>query len=61
MAGANYNGISALLRIAKAGEKPDPFAIEVLAYHGAIESEIERVIAGLVSRPEGLCGTCQRL
>lgn len=61
MAGADYDGISGIMRLLKAGEKPDTFAIEVVTYHAAIESEIDLVIATLVRRPEGLFTTSPKL
>lgn len=55
MAGADYNGIEGLLRIAAAGEKlEDTFAIEVLAFHAALEYELEVVLRGLLPRPDAI-------
>lgn len=61
MAGAHYDGIAGIFRVTESGGKPDPFAVEVLAYHGAIESEIERIISGLVERPDELFTAPPRL
>lgn len=61
MAGANYDGIAGLLRVTEAGANTDPFAVEVLAYHAAVESEMERVITNLVNRPDELFTTSPRL
>lgn len=55
MAGADYNGIEGLIRIAAAGEKlDDTFAIEVLAFHAALEIEIDIALRGLLIRPDAI-------
>jgi hypothetical protein len=54
MAGADYDGIGGVMRLLKAGKKPDAFAIEVVTYHAAVESELELIIGALVKRPEEL-------
>lgn len=54
MAGVDYDGIQGLLRVLAAGEKPEPFAIEVLAFHAAVEYEIEVVLRKLLNRPDVL-------
>lgn len=61
MAGADYDGIRGVMRLLKAGEKPDTFAIEVVTYHAAIESELELIIATLVKRPEDFFTTSPKL
>lgn len=54
MAGADYNGIEAIFRIAKKGEKLDTFAIEVLTFHAAVEYELEVVLRKLLPHPDKL-------
>jgi len=55
MAGADYNGIEGLFRMMAAGEKlEDTFAIEVLAFHAALETELEIVLGHLLPRPEAI-------
>jgi hypothetical protein len=61
MAGADYDGIGGVMRLLKAGEKPDSFAIEVVTYHAAVESELELIISTLVKRPEDLFTTSPKL
>jgi len=61
MAGADYDGIGGVLRMHKAGEKPDTFAIEVVTFHAAIESELELVISKLVNRPDELFSTSPKM
>lgn len=53
MAGVEYDGIAGIMRVLEAGDQPDTFAIEVITYHAAIESELEVVLQKLMSpRPE---------
>jgi len=52
MAGADYNGIEALFRIAKKGEVLDTFAIEVLTFHAAVEHELGVVLRKLLPHPD---------
>jgi hypothetical protein len=61
VAGADYDGIGGVMRLLKAGEKPDTFAIEVVTYHAAVENELERVINTLVERPDELFTTSPKL
>lgn len=52
MAGADYDGIGGLLRVAERGEELDTFAIEVLTFHAAVEHELEVVLRELLPNPE---------
>lgn len=52
MAGADYDGIEALFRIAKKGEKLDTFAIEVLTFHAAVEYELDVALRNLMPHPD---------
>ena len=61
MAGVNYDGIGGVMRLLKAGEKPHAFAIEVVTYHAAVESELELIIGSLVNRPQELFQASPRL
>lgn len=61
MAGADYDGIGGVMRLLKAGKQPDPFAIEVVTYHAAVESELELVIGTLINRPDELFDTSPKL
>lgn len=61
LAGVDYDGIAGVLRVLKAGEEPDTFAIEVVTYHAAIESELERVIEASIKRPDGLFSASPKL
>jgi hypothetical protein len=61
MAGADYDGIGGVMRMLKAGQKPDTFAIEVVTFHAAIENEIELIISALVNRPDGLFSTSPKM
>lgn len=54
MAGAHYDGIEAIFRIAKKGEVLDTFAIEVLTFHAAVEHELEVVLRKLLPHPDKL-------
>lgn len=54
MAGMDYDGIAGVLRVLKAGEKLDTFAVEVLTFHAAIEHEIEVALRKIMPRPEAL-------
>ncbi|MDB5714411.1 MAG: hypothetical protein JWO15_1808 [Sphingomonadales bacterium] len=55
MAGADYNGIEGLIRITAAGDKlDDTFAIEVLAFHAALEVELDIVLRALLIRPDAI-------
>lgn len=54
MAGADYDGIEAIFRIAKKGEVLDTFAIEVLIFHAAVEHELEVVLRKLLRHPDKL-------
>lgn len=56
MAGADYDGIEAIFRIAKKGEVLDTFAIEVLTFHAAVEHELEVVLRKLLLHPDKLFG-----
>lgn len=61
MAGADYDGIEAVFRIAKKGEQLDTFAIEVLTFHAAVEYELEQVIRKLLPYPDKLFGKGPKL
>lgn len=61
MAGAHYDGIQAIFRIAKKGEKLDTFAIEVLTFHAAVEYELEVVLRKLLPHPDKLFGKGPKL
>lgn len=61
MAGADYDGIEAIFRIAKKGEQLDTFAIEVLTFHAAVEYELEQVIRRLLPYPDKLFGKGPKL
>lgn len=61
MAGADYNGIEAIFRIAKKGEVLDTFAIEVLTFHAAVEHELEVVLRKLLPYPDKLFGRGPKL
>jgi hypothetical protein len=61
MAGADYDGIGGVMRILKSGQKPSAFAIEVVTYHAAVESELELIIASLLNRPHELFQSSPRL
>jgi len=54
MAGADYNGIEGIFRIAEAGLKPDTFAVEVLTFHAAVEFELEVILRQLLPYPDKL-------
>lgn len=61
MAGADYDGIEAIFRIAKKGEVLDTFAIEVLTFHAAVEYELETVLRKLLPHPDKLFGKGPKL
>lgn len=61
MAGADYDGIAGIMRLLEAGDVPDTFAIEVITYHAAIHSELERIVGALVAHPEELFTTSPKL
>lgn len=61
MAGAHYDGIEAIFRIAKKGEVLDTFAIEVLTFHAAVEYELEVVLRKLLPHPDKLFGKGPKL
>jgi hypothetical protein len=61
MAGADYDGIEAIFRIAKKGEVLDTFAIEVLTFHAAVEHELEVVLRKLLPHPDKLFGKGPKL
>ncbi|WP_370194285.1 MULTISPECIES: hypothetical protein [Aurantimonas] len=61
MAGAHYDGIEAIFRIAKKGEILDTFAIEVLTFHAAVEYELEVVLRKLLPHPDKLFGKGPKL
>ena len=50
----DYDGIAGVLRVLKAGEKPETFAIEVITFHAAIEHEIEIALSKIIPRPDAL-------
>lgn len=55
MAGADYNGIEGLIRIATVGNKlDDTFALEVLAFHASLEVELDTVLRSLLIRPDAI-------
>ena len=61
MAGMDYDGIAGIIRMIEAGEKPNFFAVEVITYHAAIESELERIIAPNLLEPDALFRTSPKL
>ena len=52
MAGADYDGIEAIFRIAAAGKEPETFAIEVVTFHAAVEYELEVILRKLLRYPD---------
>lgn len=52
MAGADYDGIEAVFRIAEKGKILDTFAIEVLTFHAAVEHELGVVLRKLLPHPD---------
>ncbi|WP_288806355.1 hypothetical protein [uncultured Novosphingobium sp.] len=48
----DYDGIEGIFRIAEAGSVLNPFAIEVLTYHAAVEYELDFVLNRLLPHPE---------
>lgn len=56
MAGADYNGIEGLFRIADASEKLETFAVEVITFHAALEYELDIVLSNLMPNPDAIIG-----
>lgn len=58
MARVGYDSLEGILRLTSAGERePEPFAVDVLTYHAALEIEMDHLIARLLPRPERLDGS----
>ncbi|TAU83262.1 hypothetical protein [Rhizobium leguminosarum] len=55
MAQVGYDSLEGVLRLTSAGEREvDPFVVEVLTYHAALELEMDHLIARMLPRPDRL-------